>query len=81
MTNDITPEEKLISKKATFHKNCLVHITFNNGAWENGTIIEVGADFLILNFLNEIARRRWNCSQRPFFFMEIKNIEGYEVGK
>lgn len=76
-----TEEEKLIEKKAIFNKNCKVHIIFKNSKWENGEIIQVGADFLILRFINADAIRFHQCIQKPFFFMEIADIEELRVRK
>jgi len=74
MTHALTPDEKLISKKATFHKYCRVHIKFNDGTWENGYIEDVGYDYLVLKFLKKEAMLRWKAQKKPFFFMQIKDI-------
>lgn len=76
--NHTTDEhERLISKKATFHKNCAVHISLkNNRGWENGTIIEVRGDHLILK-LNKFGREKHGIDSIPFFFLEIKDIREY----
>lgn len=77
MTDDLTTDEKLISKKATFHKYCDVHLTFTDGNWENGNIEEVGSNYLILKLLKPEAVIRWGKERMPFFFMQIKDIEEY----
>lgn len=81
MTNDLTTEEKLVSKKATYHKYCNVHLTFKDGKWENGYIEEVGADYLILKFLKNEAVERWGVDKKPFFFIEIKDIDKFRGWK
>ncbi|MEX0595540.1 MAG: hypothetical protein WD512_03490 [Candidatus Paceibacterota bacterium] len=75
MTNEIMPNEKLISQKANFYKYQKVHITFLNENWENGIIQDIGAEFLLLEFNSSIGIERWGAKSRPFFFIEIKDIE------
>ncbi len=69
--------EKLISKKATFHQNCKVHITLKNSEWENGWIEEVGYDWLVLKFTDEGVAKN-NTSNKVFFFLEIKDIDEFK---
>lgn len=70
--------EMLISKKAMFHKNCKVHLRLKDETWENGWIEDVGADFLIFKFTDEGASKR-GITSKVFFFIEIKDIDEYEV--
>lgn len=73
-------DEKLISKKAMFHKHCNVHIKFKKKekGWENGYIKEVGADHLILELSAE-GKIKHGVEKLPFFFLEIKDIQDYKV--
>jgi len=80
MSNDnVNEHEKLISKKATFHKNCFVHIKLNSQrGWENGWIEEVEADFLILKLTEQGALKN-GSDKLSLFFLEIRDIQEYEV--
>ena len=72
--------EKLISQKATYYKNCFVHVKLKeNDAWENGTIKEVGSDFLILKLSEEGAVKR-KREEMVLFFLEIRDINEYREG-
>ena len=68
-------DEKLISKKAIFHKYCDVHVKLKNG-WENGYIEEVSADHLILKLSPEGSLKH-GIDKMPIFFLEIKDISEY----
>lgn len=46
-----------------------VHITFNNGHWARGLILEVGSEFFILDETLE--------GRQPVFFSDIKSIVKY----
>ena len=80
MSNEKTNEhEKLISKKAMFHKYCKVHISLNDDkGWENGVIKEVGADNLILE-LSQAGKEKHGVDSLPLFFLEIKDITEYKI--
>lgn len=62
---------ELIKKKvaAHFENNFLIHCAYNSGAWKNGTIIEVSADFFILDELFE--------GKMPIFYQELRKVETY----
>lgn len=69
----LNEHEKLISKKATFHKYSDVHVTLNNG-WENGNIVEVGADFFILKLNEEGKKKNGDKEDKVIFFLETEDI-------
>ncbi len=70
-------DEKLISKKAMFHKHCQVHVRLKDNGWENGYIEEVGADHLILKLSAE-GKSKHGIEKMPMFFLEIKDIQEYQ---
>lgn len=79
MSNEQTQNEyeKLISRKAMFHKHCDVHIKLKDNSWENGYIEEVGADHLILKLTPE-GKLKLGVEKLPMFFLEIKDINEYQ---
>lgn len=71
MTNDDDYQDEhseLMKQKANyFFKNIdAIHLTYKNGSWLNGRILEIGADFLIVNDFIK--------GNVPVFFLEIKEI-------
>ena len=78
---NINQHREIITKKAEHFKKSgrTVHIDLVSGKWENGTIKEIGADFLILE-LTEKGKKRFGINTRLFFFLEIKDIEEYIIG-
>ncbi len=71
--------EKLISKKATYHMHCKVHITLKDDTWENGWIEEVEEDRLLLK-LTEEGASKLGVRDKVFFFLEIKDINEFTEG-
>lgn len=54
-----------------FERNLMVHVKVNSGSFYNGFIVEISSDFFMIN-----DRR---LGHMPVFFMEVKDIEKYEV--
>lgn len=76
MSKMMSDEERLISKKANYHKYGKVHLKLKNGGWENGIIQDVGADFITIEFLDE-GKKKWKTDTMVFFFLELKDIRQY----
>lgn len=69
--------EKIISKRATYFKNCKVHLSLKDGkGWENGWIKEVGADYLVLS-LTEQGILKHSKEDLLFFFVEIDELNEF----
>ena len=66
---------KILQRKADafFVLKRIVHVTLKNDRWKRGTIIDVGADFLIMEERLE--------GQIPVFFLEIKDIDAFRGDK
>lgn len=64
--------EEILGKQAQYFANngVAVHIQKKNGKWVNGHILEVLADFIMLN--------ERLMGQIPVFFGEIESIEAYK---
>ena len=62
---------QLIQRKINFYKdsNKWVHITLEDGKFRNGLIKYIGADFILID---DLENREWTI-----FFLEIVNVEEY----
>ena len=69
----LTEKEMMMKKKAQFllEKQKVVHITFNNGKWANGTIEEVSDQFFTIEEKKEGAML--------IFYREIFEIEAFTL--
>ena len=66
-----TEDIELIKQKVQTHfeKNFLLHCSFKNGMWKNGKILEVSADFFILDEMFD--------GEMAVFFKELREVSTY----
>lgn len=55
--------------KVYLKNSTAIHVTKNDGMWMNGSIVEVRADFVLID--------EFKKGRMPVFFLEIKSIEPY----
>lgn len=74
MSEEKSDEIKVLQQKAKyfFDNNKIIHITYKDGSWNNGSIKEEPReDFFLLEEFED--------GELPIFYLQIKNIEIYTV--
>ena len=69
--NKETDEEILfLTTKFYFDNQKSIHVTYSDGTWNNGDIVEVKQDFFMLNDFED--------GIMPIFFIKVKSIKEFK---